>query len=638
MLPIKPTHSQAMAATNRIGWLCCLLLSMTLSIVNGQQAPDLRVTIRFEQTLLIDALHQLNELSDIKLSFNPSNIPSDKIINRSYTQVNIDSILKEILGDSFELKYIGEYIIIQKKQSQKSEKQNYQFKGDVKDATTGQTLTNVTIYEVNTLNSTLSDEKGEFELDFSAKKGITALAISRKDYQDTVIMVSDLHTLESAIVLSPAPIPASPNEKTELGKKLENYKLVRLFTSKENRKNTENVKQLEERYFQFSLLPSIGTNMSMGGQVTHKLSFNLLAGYSYGLNEGFELGGLYNINRKNVSGCQIAGFGNTVGGTTHGIQIGGFLNTSKEKVTGVQIAGFTNFVTADIEGLQIAGFTSIAKGLDGTQISGFTNIAKGPTDGFQLSGFTNITKDAKGGQISGFSNITHGDMDGIQISGAHNYSQNLDGMQLTSLLNTAHEVKGFQMSALVNTSKILHGTQLGFINYADSIGDTGLQIGLINLGRKNSLFEWSVEHADVIPIRITFRSGSNKLYTALSAGMQLEDEKLWTYGVGLGSKIFLKSKFYFNPEIHAHRLMQQENNDFETVNQLNKIHLNFGYQFFKHLSLSGGPAINIYISDYINPESGLIGNDIANKPFYDEVQEENIRIQIWLGYAVALRF
>ena len=87
--------------------------------------------------------------------------------------------------------------------------------------------------------------------------------------------------------------------------------------------------------FQFSVLPSVGTNGRNSGNVINHYSFNLLGGYSAGTTK-LELAGLFNINRGDMSGVQMAGWFNQVGGKVEGVQLAGLFNSNLDSVKGVQ--------------------------------------------------------------------------------------------------------------------------------------------------------------------------------------------------------------------------------------------------------------------------------------------------------------
>ena len=349
---------------------------------------------------------------------------------------------------------------------------------------------------------------------------------------------------------------------------------------------SQETQNTDTRTFQLSLVPPIGTNGSLSDQVSNKISLNLVAGHAYGV-EAVEVGGFYNRVKKDVRGVQVSGFGNQVGGEVDGLQLGGFININKGQVDGAQVAGFLNLVSDGVKGWQLGGFTNISKATQGLQVAGFNNHSEG-TKGIQLAGFTNTTR-------------------------------GLDGLQLAGFVNVAKEVKGVQLS---------------IVNIADSVA-SGVQFGLLNISKKNGFISPAIESDDVIPYRLTFRSGLDRFYSLLTAGMHGDD--YWSYGAGFGSRVFLSHKraLFINPElgwhhIHKDRVKPGENS------HLVKLNLNIGYALFKHLYITGGPTLNLYISSRLD-ETGKPVIDIANDPFWDEKRGRN-RYQMWIGYTVGIGF
>lgn len=119
------------------------------------------------------------------------------------------------------------------------------------------------------------------------------------------------------------------------------------------------------------------TPMSTDGKDTknkeYKFSFNILGGITGGVN-GFELGGLYNINKQDMRGFQMAGLFNNTEGIVSGLQIAGLANIG-QKSSGFQISGIANY-TAELNDVQIAGITNIASG-SRFQLAGIANYAHG---------------------------------------------------------------------------------------------------------------------------------------------------------------------------------------------------------------------------------------------------------------------
>ena len=127
----------------------------------------------------------------------------------------------------------------------------------------------------------------------------------------------------------------------DLSADLEENGLFRSVVSEEQQTLSFNLPLCEQRAFQISFLPNIGTNRNFSGLVENHFSFNVLGEYSMALS-GFELGGLFNITRRHVRGVQIGGLMNITGGKTEGWQFAGFMNNNIGAVRGVQTAGFYN--------------------------------------------------------------------------------------------------------------------------------------------------------------------------------------------------------------------------------------------------------------------------------------------------------
>ncbi|MEM7296969.1 MAG: hypothetical protein AAF391_01750 [Bacteroidota bacterium] len=567
-------------AVNRIGIVITLLLFS--GYLKGQ------VSISFENESLEQALLKIDSLTELQLSYNPQILPNGITINQSYESVTAEYILRDLLDESYQLKYISDYLIIQKAPPKKQEKVTFQIKGGIRDASTGEQLKDVSIYEVNSLKSTLSDDKGEFDLETETQYEVATFAVSKRFYRDTIIQISRQKLLEG-------PIEIRQEEEVEKEKrkgkpvrervKVFTSGLARFFTSKKVLTNARNVNFVDTRPFQLSLIPSIGTNLKMSSQVRNRASINILAGYSYGVS-GFEMGGLYNITREEVRGAQLGGFGNTVGGEVRGLQMAGFINTTKDYVNGVQMAGFLN-------------------------------IASDSVNGFEAAGFTNITKE----------------MRGLQMAGFNNHTKKTSGLQIAGFINTSREMDGMQLAGFINTSRRVNGVQLSVINLADSVG-SGIQLGIINITKKNGFLSPAFESTDFTPYQLAFRSGLEYFYSVLSVGIHPD---YWNYGVGFGSRVFVSKKkaLFFNPELRWITLREGKEEENENSN-LVRLDLNLGYKFFKRLSISGGPALNFYYTNRLD-ESGLPEIDIAGNTLLDDLSGSN-RYQLWVGYSLRVGF
>lgn len=558
---------------------------LSVSILLRGQSADQPISISFENEPLERALLELDRVVERQLSYNPQILPSGVVVNQSFDEESPENVLTAILGNAYRLKNIGDYIIIQKVPPVKKEKTTFQIKGGVTDAVTGLDLEDVSIYEINSLQSTLSDKLGEFSLKSETKLETATFVISKRFYEDTIIQVSNLKPFETPIVLKkeerakPA-IPIRERVRTF------SSGLAKFFTSDKVRTNASNVNFVDTRMFQFSLVPAVGTNRKLSSQIKNKASLNLIAGYTYGV-QGLEVGGVYNISRGEVWGVQVGGFGNTVGGEVHGVQIGGFINTTKDYVRG-------------------------------TQVAGFVNVASDSVNGFQMGGFTNLTQE----------------MRGIQVAGFNNHTKRMNGFQLSGFINTTHEMDGFQLTGFINVAKEVKGLQLSVINIADTVA-SGIPFGLFNFVKKNGFISPAIESDDVVPYRLAFRSGLDKFYTVLSAGIDAGDH--WTFGAGFGSRLFpLKEKaFFLNPELRWINIAEGSTDEDES-NTIIRLNFNLGYQVLKHLSITTGPTLNYYYTNKLD-ESNQPVIGLARNPVVDQLSG-NFRHQIWVGYSIGIGF
>jgi hypothetical protein len=378
--------------------------------------------------------------------------------------------------------------------------------------------------------------------------------------------------------------------------------------------------EVKKRTFQISFVPGFGTSRGAKDEYTNIISLNVLGGYEHSL-DGTEVGAFVNIDKYNVSGAQLAGFVNVVGGSVDGGQFSGFTNVVKGDVKGAQGSAFANVVAKDMTGIQGSGYVNVTAGdVRGAQLSGFVNVADS-IRGAQLSGFVNTsTTGVRGAQLAGFVNVTGNGVKGAQISGFTNVA--------------SKDVDGAQISGFVNVAKNLKGTQIGIINIADSI-ERGAMIGLINIA-KNGKKQIGIEHSDVIDFNLAFRSGTDRLYAVLFAGIDAKEDFNWTYGAGFGTQFKIKNKWNSNIELTTQTINSRDNHH-EDVNLLNRLSWNVGIQLANHLTLSAGPALNVYVTNIFDQNTGLYGDDIYNNTFYNETFSDT-NVKMWLGYNVSIRF
>ncbi len=261
-----------------------------------------------------------------------------------------------------------------------------------------------------------------------------------------------------------------------------------------------------------------------------------------------ELGGLFNIYKKDVQYFQAAGLFNMVGGNVNGVQLGGISNTVLKSVQGVQASGISNFVVGSVGGLQVAGI------------------------------YNHSSDSVKGLQVAGIGNYARTKVSGVQIAGVANFSN--------------REMRGTQIAGVVNYAKKISGVQIGLINIADS--SDGYSIGLINV-ILNGYHKLSISANEMMNTNAAFKTGNRKFYSILQAGMNwgTSDEKIYSFGYGLGSEMRLGKTFSINPEISCNYLYL---GSWDYLNLLSKFNLNLNVKLGKYVEIFGGPSFNVYYS------------------------------------------
>ncbi|MBK6265509.1 hypothetical protein JKA74_10710 [Marivirga sp. S37H4] len=425
------------------------LINLNLCAQSNIPLLDRNISLNFSSVQLHEALFTISKEADFNLSFNSSIIPSDSLISFKCEEKKLAEIFPSILPGEIDIKTSGNNVILLKKAKSKNEfrKKEITVRGKVIDSRSREPVKGVTILDVYGSQSALTDSTGSFMLHLTHKQQELVLSISKNGYMDSSVLLNP-ENQEVAFQLAKIEkrTPEVQLKKVESIpiKTVETYPLGRLMVPQLLVAHSENIKGYTRRRFQLSFTPGTSTNLKIAGTVKNEISINLIGGYNYGV-DIFEVGGVFNINRTDVSGVQIAGMANLVGREVNGLQISGVFNGTKGKQSGMQIAGFGNFNLDDFSGTQLSGSYNQAKNLVGTQIAGAVNLAD--------------------------------TLSGLQLSSVYNKSKHLEGVQISSGLNVSENMKGVQIG-IVNRARQQNGFQLGFININDS--SEGVSIGLLN--------------------------------------------------------------------------------------------------------------------------------------------------------------
>jgi hypothetical protein len=597
-----------------------ILLGIGISCA-GQPILSKPVTLEVNRQRIDQVLEILSNKGDFYFSYNSKIIRKDSLVSFSVRNKPVREVLNLMFNTGYEFRESGNYVIIRKAPVRMTmvakkapEQENiYYVSGHVYDEQSGYAVNDASIYEREQLVSAVTDELGYFRLKLKGRKqNNVTLFVSRESYEDTSIAIEPRHNQELTITMMPVEKPAdkvivAPEDiripdSVRQGKidadsvslsipvrtdsaSVEKTGMGRFFLSAKQKIQSLNLKDFfATKPFQVSFIPGFGTHGSMSGQVINNFSLNILGGYTAGTH-GVEIGGLFNINKKEARYFQAAGLFNIVGGRVDGMQVGGINNTVLDDVNGFQVGGINNHVSGSFKG-------------------------------FQLGGIYNHVTDSVGGlQIAGISNFAKKRLGGVQIAGIGNIS--------------GEETKGFQLAGVFNYSKRLKGLQIGLINIADS--SDGFSIGLINIVLKG-YHKLSFFSNEVVNVNAAFKTGNSKLYSILQSGVNTDDSsRVYAFGYGLGSERYLNKKktISLNPELSAQYLYL---GSWNYTNILNRLQLNLNVKLGKYVSLFAGPSYSVFVSDQT---TGIKGYRF---PVHQSATSFGNQVSGWLGWNAGISF
>lgn len=447
-----------------------LALTFAISAFMGgaQSILQRHVRIHAEHVRLSHALTTVAQEGHFKLSYNAGSIQGDSIVSITM-EGTVEGALRGLVGTRFELKETGEHIILL---GDNGKRKKFVVSGSIHDAVAGGPVAGAYVHVVDEKSMTITDVLGTFKVDASGERERTAVLIMRKEYHDTVVYVGRDGALGRVPLRKRSTIdqvePICLYDRCGV----EDLGVARLLVPNEQLDGMAGLDLEERSPWQVSLIPNFGTNGKISGVVVNSFSLNILVGYARGL-DGLEIGGVANLENRDVKGVQIAGLTNLVGRNTEGVQIAGGINHTMRSLNGVQLAGLGNTVWDTLVGVQIAGGANVVKGgLRGTQIGGGVNVATQDVDGAQVVGGVNVTpRDVHKTQIAGGLNYAR-NVFGAQLAGGANVAvDSVGGGQVGFGANYAHDVSGGQFSCGANVVPgLVSGGQVGFgLNYAGDV-------------------------------------------------------------------------------------------------------------------------------------------------------------------------
>lgn len=585
------------AALNRHVFTLALLLLTTASMAQNIPLLERVVTVEFSDESVEKALKKISKEAKITFSYTSADIDIEQNVTASFKTKTVREILELIFRGSVSFKEKGKYIILTKvpsapkKTSAAQPKQPFFINGYFVDGATGGKISGVSIYDTRTLTAAVTNEFGYFSMMLKEPQEENRLAVSRKSYTDTILVVKE----DTYIFLT---IPLSPEVKPEIAPivKYDTISTIQrdtVFVTQAPPKNdsvpafllkppfvlSDPPDTLYYKKVQGSIVPFVGTNGKYSAKTVNDYSFNLVGGYSAGTRK-FEVAGIFNINLGDVSYFQLAGHANFNEGRMRGFQVAGLFNTNR-------------------------------KGIKGFQVAGIANVNNGRSDGAQLAGITNIqTKQFRGAQVAGIANISKRRMKGIQVAPFFNYASNLKGMQI-----------GF-----INVADTLRGVPIGFISYV-----------------KRGYHKLEISADEIFYTNIAFRTGTHKFYNIFTFGIKPEtdpnDEDRsteWTFGYGFGMAPYIFDWLSWNFDLTCNQLNKGEFT--KAINLLNKAYVGLEVQPFDRIGIAFGVTLNGYLTK--NSYDGYydIFTDYRPEIIKEHEYNNNTRLVMWWGFKGAIRF
>jgi hypothetical protein len=614
--PITTFFRTYQVVKNLIGFPILGLIFLCSSSILHAETPILERTVSLNLTdrRLPDALIDLSRTANFYFSYNSNIINSEKKVSVSSKNETVRAVLRRLMGEGFQFKEKGNFLIIQK-----LKKDERLIGGYISNEKTGQGVANATVYDKKTLKSTTTNDYGYYEI--VSKQPIQELSVAKFDYTDTVFQVKstenrtpqylDVSLLPTPIITATKPVSEVSivfktaqkvrdattrfTEQTLIGD-LDLQAFTKKYSNGFRQVDAVNVKTDLNRGFQWSVVPYLGNNGGLSGAVVNDVALNLTVGYSKG-NRILELGGIGNINRGDVSGVQIASVFNIVGGKMLGIQFANVLNRS-DVLTGVQLSGLMNSTDTILRG--------------GLQIAGLNNHASKGRGGFQVS--TLVNKHGRG-----------------RI-----------GSQISALVNVADTVK--MQIGLVNRSRHLKGFQIGLINVNDTT--SGVVLGLVNITKKGYN---AVEFAtfDGKFARFAYKTGTKSFYTNYIASVKTDNapslnavfnsnKSVWSLGIGVGAGIKLARPLRLTTDFTAESMnIGQFNEELFQVHVL-RIAPSFDIRLNRHISLAVGGHWSAYSAD--NSLLSVTQADDFQRNIVPSHAKTVDEYQTWWGWSAGIRF
>jgi hypothetical protein len=615
-----------------------LLLCFIKSAIAQNDTPYLErpITVSFTNERLDQALKKIADQGGFSFSYNSNVVEAEKLITQVFVNKTVRQILDEIFKGTIEYKIRSHHVILTKAKISSEEKDEQILSGYVVDEATGQRLKNVSVYDPVTLTSAVTDSYGFFEIKLDKPATDVKLSVNKESYSDTTFTVRRSNRLLN--------IPIKVDKKKLLvaadsvGEKVKRFWKTKILNPPNP--NLRNIQEDFTRDFQFSLVPFVGTNHKLSGNVVNDYSLNLVGGYAKGVKRG-ELGGVFNIVRDDVTGVQVAGVFNTVGGKFTGVQFAGAANVNYDTTAAIQFAGGANVNWNSVSRASIAGLLNFTRRTSkGFHLAGISNFTIGKQKGAHVAGIMNFsTSDAGKLQLASVLNFSAGNVSGLQFAGIMNFAaKDVRGSQIAGILNFAGKrVAGSQTAGILNFATRVNGGQLALVNVADTV--RGIPIGLFSFVMKGyHKIEFSAD--EIFHTNVAFRTGVRKFYNIFTVGAKpntfKNDSTFWTFGYGIGKAPKIVKWLSLNLDLTSNQIVHQKT--ITSLQLLNKFYTGFDVHLTKHVSIAFGVTLNGYVTENGSENASGLFEEYNPKIIHERNVGSDHNLKMWWGGKAGIRF
>ncbi len=174
-----------------------ICLAFGVDIVLGQTSVPIlerKISITAKDEKIPSVLTRIGQAGGFSFSYNSAIISQDKSVSLTITDKPVREVLNEIFQGTMNYKEKSNYLIITKATPPPA-KNNIVvivLNGYVEDVETGEKITQASVYEKNSLASTVTDEFGYFKLKLEKKTDSVSISINKKSYRDTLVSITVL--------------------------------------------------------------------------------------------------------------------------------------------------------------------------------------------------------------------------------------------------------------------------------------------------------------------------------------------------------------------------------------------------------------------------------------------------------------